>query len=331
MGLDSLRGLQLLSGIEASLSVKLPQRVLMEYPTIEALSRHVFTLLRPDAEPRVRVDDPVQQEINRGTLVRLRGEGSRRAFFFAPPLHGSGYAFGSIAQHLGSDQPFYSFNAPGVETDRPPCDRIVPIAAGFIEALRVVQPRGPYRIGGYSFGALVAYDMTLKLRQAGEEVEMLVIGDLPALWRANNVISPLLQMARIFNLPIDEPNFQSASLDEQIANTALAIGQVAMLPAGMGESIKQIRVFRAHLHAMHAYHVESCDAPMTLLRAHDTRNGIERVGISAQDPSLGWDAFCTRKVNIRDVPGNHLNAIFLPSAIEFARVLDDVLRQLDTP
>ena len=44
------------------------------------------------------------------------------------------------------------------------------IAAGYIEEIRTVQPKGPYYLGGHSFGGLVAFEMAQQLNQLGEDV-----------------------------------------------------------------------------------------------------------------------------------------------------------------
>ena len=51
------------------------------------------------------------------------------------------------------------------------------MAADYLKQIRGVQPQGPYLIGGFSFGGLVAYEMAQQLRQSGQDVGLLVLID----------------------------------------------------------------------------------------------------------------------------------------------------------
>lgn len=45
-----------------------------------------------------------------------------------------------------------------------PLDSIQSLAAYYIQCIRQVQPEGPYRIAGYSYGACVAFEMCSQLQ-----------------------------------------------------------------------------------------------------------------------------------------------------------------------
>jgi hypothetical protein len=113
----------------------------------------------------------------RARVVEVQAEGSKRPFFF---LHGNwkGTAFFcfSLARELGLDQPFYTLEPyrfdglavpPTVET----------MAAAHIQSMRAVQPEGPYLLGGWCNGGLVAYEMARQLHAAGQTLDLLVLMD----------------------------------------------------------------------------------------------------------------------------------------------------------
>lgn len=58
-----------------------------------------------------------------------------------------------------------------------PLDSIQSLAAYYVECVRQVQPEGPYRIAGYSFGACVAFEMCSQLQAAKCPVEYLFLFD----------------------------------------------------------------------------------------------------------------------------------------------------------
>ena len=51
------------------------------------------------------------------------------------------------------------------------------MAADYLRQIRSVQPRGPYFLGGFSFGGLVAFEMAQQLRQSGQQLALLVLID----------------------------------------------------------------------------------------------------------------------------------------------------------
>ncbi len=113
----------------------------------------------------------------RERAVGIQTGGSRRPFFF---LHGqwTGDAFYcySLAREMGPDQPFYLLDPYKLE-DLPVPPPLETIAAAHIKSMRTVQPEGPYLLGGWCNGALVAYEMARQLYAAGEKVDLLVLLD----------------------------------------------------------------------------------------------------------------------------------------------------------
>jgi pyochelin synthetase len=82
-----------------------------------------------------------------------------------------------LARHVGLDQPFYAIQDPSLLGSMPQFDSIEAMAAHYVECIRAAQASGPYMIGGWSFGGLVAFEMARQLNTAGEEVSLLAILD----------------------------------------------------------------------------------------------------------------------------------------------------------
>ncbi len=53
------------------------------------------------------------------------------------------------------------------------------MAAGLVRSIRIAQVAGPYRLGGWRDQAMLAYEAAVQLRQAGDEVELLVLFEPP--------------------------------------------------------------------------------------------------------------------------------------------------------
>ena len=82
----------------------------------------------------------------------------------------------SFSRYLGDDQPCYGIRPHGQDGRKAP-DTVEEMAADYLRQIRGVQPQGPYLIGGFSFGGLVAYEMAQQLRQSGQDVGLLVLID----------------------------------------------------------------------------------------------------------------------------------------------------------
>ncbi len=165
LGGHSLLAIRLMSRIEETFGRKFPLSALFVGPTIEELA----TLLR---EPYL--------ETPWSPLVTIRDQGEKRPFFCVHPAGGIVYCFHELAQQLGPDQPFYAFQAAGLDDDQEPFANLEAMAARYIQAIREVQPQGPYHIGGWSLGGLIAYEIAQQLVDAGDEVASLSLLDTRA-------------------------------------------------------------------------------------------------------------------------------------------------------
>ncbi len=163
LGGHSLLAARLSDRIEQVFGKKLPLATFFAGATIERLSEVL--------------QDEQQVTSPRTSVVRVKASGSRRPLFF---LHGDwaggGFYCIDLSRDLGPDQPFYILEPykfhgllvpPSFET----------IAAAHIESLRTIQPEGPYLLGGFCNGGLMAYEIARQLHAQGQKVEFLALID----------------------------------------------------------------------------------------------------------------------------------------------------------
>ncbi|WP_225804853.1 non-ribosomal peptide synthetase, partial [Streptomyces sp. NK15101] len=159
LGGDSLLAVRLMARIARGLGRSLPLSTLFARPTIELLAQ--------------AVREAGSGEEGRKALVPVRTGGSRTPLVFVHPVGGDVLCYAELAELLGDDQPFYALQLPDTELTS-----VEAMAAHYVAAVREALPEGPYRLGGWSMGGVVALEMAALLTAAGAEVELLAVIDL---------------------------------------------------------------------------------------------------------------------------------------------------------
>ena len=163
-GGDSLIAIRLIFVINQEFSTRIPIHELFENRTIEKLA----CLLRQNSISSTY-----------SPLICLQGQGTKIPFFFVHSAGGSAFDSLEMAKLMGSERPFYAFHPKGIERGESFHTSIEEMAADYAAALRNTQPKGPYLLGGWSFGGLVIFEMARILEQKGEKVSLLIMIDPP--------------------------------------------------------------------------------------------------------------------------------------------------------
>jgi thioesterase domain-containing protein len=151
LGGHSLLAVKLLSAVEHVMGTHLPLTSLLSEPTIEHMAA---TLAWEERAERYSTLTPIQAGISRHPLFFVHGD----------RLHSGVYCV-RLARLLGPEQPFYALhNGPDVP------NTVQAMAAEHIETIRAIQLEGPYLLGGYCAGGVVAFEMANQLRKTGQAV-----------------------------------------------------------------------------------------------------------------------------------------------------------------
>ncbi|WP_280490800.1 AMP-binding protein, partial [Nocardia farcinica] len=109
-------------------------------------------------------------------VLPLRPGSARPALFCVPPGVGLSWCYSGLLAHLPTDVPVYGLQSPHVSGAAGFAD-MTEAAEHYVAAIRSIQPHGPYHLLGWSLGGLIAHEMAVQLRAAGEEVALLAMLD----------------------------------------------------------------------------------------------------------------------------------------------------------
>jgi acetoacetyl-CoA synthetase len=110
-------------------------------------------------------------------LVLLKDGVAAMPVFFIHGLGGNIMEFFQLLKYLQTPSPVYGLQARGSDGLEEPCSSIEEMAEFHVDAIKVVQPHGPYALIGYSLGGLVALEMARQLAESDESVALLVMID----------------------------------------------------------------------------------------------------------------------------------------------------------
>ena len=160
LGGSSVVAARMFIRISRAFGKDLPLVTLLHAPTVEQLARH----LRPDS-----------RTVGYATLAEIQPKGSAAPFFCVHGGAGTTLFLHRLARVMGNDQPLYGFEPEGLDGGRFQRLSVQAMAAHYIAEIRRVQPTGPYYIGGYCFGGLVAHEMAQQLRAQGERTPLVAL------------------------------------------------------------------------------------------------------------------------------------------------------------
>ena len=323
LGGHSLLAVQLMACIRERVGQALPLSVLFQNATVEALAQQ----LREDASPRAW-----------SPLVQIQPGGPRRPVFLVHPGGGTVFCYAALARHLGREWPIYGLQARGTEGDPTPLDRIEEMAAFYIEALRSVQPEGPYALGGWSFGGLVAFEMAQQLKEAGHEVALLALLDMSvprALpYESWDDVAILVDMAGVPNTEVSHDMLRSLSRDELLRYFLDLAHERNLVPPGfdLPQLERWVRVYRSHHEATWRYKPRPYPGPITVFRARVASLLAASQGVHVErEPDLGWGGLSPRPIEVHEVPGDHESLVSEPHVVTLAERLRQCLLEAEQP
>jgi thioesterase domain-containing protein len=318
LGGNSLLALRLFAAVSAEFSVTLPMTVLIQAPTLAGLAG-VIDAAAEHGNARRSAELVTLREGQAGPpLVCIHG-GDGGVFFYL-----------ELSRALAGDLPVMTLESPALSAP----EAVGPVAvealaADYVAALRRHQPRGPYRLAGYSFGGVMVYEMAVQLRRAGEVVEFLGLFDTenPTMKRRPYTLS---ERAKVYWASVGgkPPWLKARHLFARMLGgirTHLQVRGELLLVRHAGLTrphgkVRALQVREAHAAAMDAYQPPPLDVPLVLFKTAAVDDKFEI------PHDYGWGGLAAG-LEIVEVPGEHLTMFSPRHAPVLAKEVDARLGQ----
>ena len=259
-------------------------------------------------------------------LVRIRDVADGSApLFLVHPGGGTVLCYRDLAQRLRV--PVYGLQAPGLADGESAIESVETLASIYLDAIVRKQPSGAYRLGGWSFGGVVAFEIARQLRQQNRDVELLAVLDVhapgaiaPEAWNRDN--AHLLVDIFAEDIGVRHDDLRGRSIDEQLDIITRRAISAGLFPAGFTSAMARRAwdVFQTHRRAERRYEGGPLAGELLLVTS-DSR-------VNETDPTLGWTRFANHVVR-RAVPGNHQQILRVPAVDALAEALTEKLVATD--
>lgn len=308
LGGHSLLAVVLAARVKKYFNVEISLVTLFQDPTVENLARLIRR--RHDAD----LTSP---------LIKIQDKGNKSPFFCVLPVGGSVLLYRDLAQAIGDDQDFYAFQPIGLDQADKPFHTIEEIAGFYLTFLRTVQPAGPYKLGGWSIGGIIALEMARQLQTQGEPVSILVMIDshfcLPHQRKmADKIISDdtalIVAMSRELSKVLGEnikysiSKLRSMSKEEQLSYIFEQACRENLLPEGVEPTYfnRLFEMYKANVHAFFQYRLQTYPGRAVLFSSEKGDQSF--FGNSAGE----WKKFIPA-MDFHTIPGNHYTMLQKPN------------------
>ena len=231
-------------------------------------------------------------------LVQLAEGAGEPALFLVHPVGGNVLCYRELARHLGGERPVYGLQSLGLGEGLAPQESVEEMAASYVQALREVQPHGPFHLAGWSIGGAVAFEMAQQLGAAGETVDLLALLDTLApgtsagrdeepdeamlLW---GLAQDLGGLSGIGGMDLSLERLRELDPESSLAEILETAERAGALPAGLGQAqaARLWQVYRANVRAVRAYEPRSYPGRLSIF----TTSGNPL--LAELGPALGWE------------------------------------------
>lgn len=324
LGGHSLLAVRLISEIHKQFKRDLPLSIIFQGATIEGLASIIYSQ---------------QTDAFVSPLVGIQVGGSKRPFFCAHAVGGNLCSYLELARQLGPDQVFYGLETPVAEFG-PQFNTLEEMAASYVNEIRSVQPEGPYLIGGWSMGGIIAFEMAHELLRQGQQVGLLAIMDVgPPDEEELAVDEELIRNSLEFTLEsfnispapfADDWDYiiQQLKADERLPFVLEKAKAAKMLDPALGfEQVRRVYdQININFRLLNDYKPKVYPGKLIFFKG-------ERVNYENEVENLksAWAALSRQELTMHLLPCSHFEMVHKPHVEQLARLLQGYFEQVERP
>ncbi|KAF2165794.1 hypothetical protein M409DRAFT_24081 [Zasmidium cellare ATCC 36951] len=326
-GINSLGFMRLKKALEKGLKIH------QEIPMPLLLRCHSLA----DLEYELTLLGTVSQQYD--PIVPLATEGSKQPLFLLHPGAGEFLCWIGLLKYL-PDRPIYALRARGLHPGEGTFDGLQDLLDTYYQAIRRVQPKGPYAFLGYCFGGLLCFELAKMFEEAGESIVFCGgIDNPPNLKVTMGQVQYRTLMFEVLPVVTDMTEAESNSFKEETAHLSDEEFYEVLFTKFSPEFIENMDLTVPRLQAFGR--VEDC--MRLIVDKYEPSGQVSTTDIFRADPMPhfgstpevwksevlgGWRGFVKdENVAFHDVPGTHISLIKEPLIADFQRTLNEALEK----
>lgn len=294
----SLLALKLLSLIQEHFKVSLQIRDLYTSPTLKEQMQLIKRM-----QHHSKSKHPISDGQLPNPVICLQPKGHKTPLFLIHPIGGTVFWFSKLARFLDEDRPVYGIQDPGIDLEKPVLDSIEEMATFYLKHIKEIQPKGPYLIGGASFGASVAAQIGHELKNNNEEMASILVLDGWGIYP---------------NTLLDDDYFKTSMARQH----SELITDFKKYGIAAPEILLDIQSYRLSL--LWKFQMQLIEYPIALFKSRDLLPAF----VEIDAPLNHWEQFSNNQIVRFIVPGNHETMFQEPHVFALADVINKYLYKI---
>ncbi len=344
LGGSSLQAAMMTAKLTEDLGVHVPTALVFDLADISTVARRLVDLHRPVIESRFDIEsveayhDPTILDNDDSQSLSTNGDihpliatfqhhgtvkhNHRYPMFMIHPPGGIVNCYRELSRQIETDLQLFAIRSRGLHGNESLPKTLEAMASDYADAIHHVQPSGPYIVGGWSLGGVIAYEVAQQLLARGESIQRLILLDSTIPAGASDSIAPDESDRVGLEYGIDLTLDELSELDEHDQLPFLwqhAVNLGVIDETSDQNVVQQIlndlkHSFHHHVKLTSRYRIRPIAAPTLLIRPTDVPVKIE----TSRDRDWGQ---IISEVDVRFISGHHHSMVQQPHVDELAKAI----------